>query len=194
VTNRLSATEVTAMQAVDATPYATTNHVALIKLHMDLMVFALSSDFTRAITLKIGDREDDHPFPEDGGTTFHTITHRGVPNAVIKHDRIVRTHFGLFKYFLDSLAAVSTPTGTLLDMGFPIWTNQVANGSHSYIKVPWIISAPATGYLKSGQYVDLAAPAQTNQMLNTLMTAAGLPTTNFGDPSLPGGVITPLVR
>lgn len=194
VTNRLSATQVTAMQAVDTAPYDTANHVALIKLHMDLMVFALSSDYTRAITLKIGDREDDHPFPEDGGTTFHTITHRGVPNAVVKHDRIVRTHFGLFKYFLDGLAAVTTPTGTLLDMGYPIWTNQVATGAHSFVSVPWVISAPSTAYLKSGQFVDLVPSVKTNQMLNTLATSVGLPTTNFGDASLPGGVITQIVR
>ncbi len=195
VTNRLSATEVTAMQAVDSDPYSTANHLAIIKLHMDLMVFALSSDYTRAITLKIGDREDDHPFTEDGGTTFHTISHRGVPNAVTKHDRIVRTHFGLFKYFLDGLAAVNTPTGTLLDMGLGIWTNQVANGAHSFKGVPWIIAGTANGYLKTGQYIVLpSAGATTNQMCNTLLTAAGVPTTNFGAPGQTGGVIAQLVK
>jgi hypothetical protein len=195
VTNRLSATEVASMQAVDPAPYDTANHLAIIKLHMDLMVFALSSDYTRAITLKIGDREDDHPFTEDGGTTFHTISHRGVPNAVTKHDRIVRTHFGLYKYFLDGLAAVTTPTGTLLDMGLAIWTNQVANGAHSYKGVPWIIAGTANGYLKTGQYVVLpGAGATTNQMCNTLLTAAGVPSTNFGAAGQPGGVITQLVK
>jgi hypothetical protein len=193
--NRLSATEIAAMTAVDAMPYATANHLAIIKLHMDLMVFALSVDYTRAITLKIGDREDDHPFTEDAGTTFHTISHRGIPNAVTKHDRIVRTHFNLYTYFLDGLAAVTTPTGTLLDMGMAVWTNQVATGAHSFTKVPWVVAGTGNGYLKTGQFVDLpGAGANTNQMLNTLLTAAGVPTTNFGDSSLTGGVITQLVH
>jgi Protein of unknown function (DUF1552) len=194
VTGTLAATEVASMKAVDAAPYDMANHLAIIKMHFDLMVFALSSDYTRAITLKIGDREDDHEFTEDDGTTFHLITHRGVANAVQKHDRIVRTHFQLFKGFLDSLKAVSTPSGTLLDLGLPIWTDQIANGNHSYTRVPWVIVNSGTSYLKSGQFVDLpGSGATTNQMLNTILSAAGVPTTNFGDASLNPGVISQLV-
>lgn len=100
----------------------------------------------------------------------------------------------MFKTFLDGLKAVSTPTGTLLDMGLPVWTNQIANGAHSYTNVPWVIANSGTSYLKTGQFVDLGSPgATTNQMLNTLLTAAGVPTTNFGDPSLTQGVISQLV-
>jgi len=193
ITGTLQPSVIASMQAVDPAPYDMTNHLQIIQLHMDLMVFALSSDYTRAITLKVGDREDDHEFTQDGGTTFHLISHRGVANAVEKHDRIVRTHLQLFKYFLDSLKAVSTPSGTLLDMGLPIWTNQIANGNHSYDRVPWVIVNSGTSYLKTGQYVDLAASATTNQMLNTILSAAGVATTTFGDASLTPGVISQLV-
>jgi Protein of unknown function (DUF1552) len=194
VAGTMAPTVVTSMKAVDPAPYDMANHLAIIRLHMDIMVFALSSDYTRAITLKVGDREDDHEFTEDGGTTFHLITHRGVPNAVQKHDRIVRAHFQMFKYFLDSLKAVTTPSGTLLDMGLPIWTNQIANGNHSYAKVPWVVANSGNSYLKTGQFVDLpGSGATTNQMLNTILTAAGVPTTSFGDASLTGGVISQLV-
>ena len=194
VTGAMDPTVVASMKAVDPAPYDMANHLEIIQLHMDIMVFALSSDYTRAITLKVGDREDDHEFTEDGGTTFHLISHRGVTDAVQKHDRIVRKHLQLFKYFLDSLKAVSTPTGTLLDMGLPIWTNQIANGNHSYDRIPWVIANSGTSYLKTGQFVDLpGSGATTNQMLNTLLTAAGVPTTNFGDASLTTGVISQVV-
>jgi hypothetical protein len=117
-----------------------------------------------------------------------------VANAVQKHDRIVRTHFQLFKGFLDSLKAVSTPTGTLLDLGLPIWTDQIANGNHSYTRVPWVVVNSGNSYLKRGQFVDLpSGGATTNQMLNTILSAAGVPTTNFGDASLKTGVISQLV-
>ncbi|MDP9036364.1 MAG: hypothetical protein M3O50_16305, partial [Myxococcota bacterium] len=85
--------------------------------------------------------------------------------------------------------------------GLAIWTNQIANGNHSYVRVPWIISGTgvnpttgAPGYLKTGQFIDLAATASTNQMLNTLMNAAGVPSTTFGDPAASQGVITQLVK
>jgi hypothetical protein len=194
VTGSLAPTVVASMKAVDPAPYDMANHLEIIQLHMDIMVFALSSDYTRAVTLKIGDREDDHEFTQDGGTTFHLISHRGVAGAVQKHDRIVRNHLQMFTYFLDSLKAVTTPTGTLLDLGLPIWTNQIANGNHSYDRIPWAIVNTGNSYLKSGQFVDLpGSGAQTNQMLNTLLTAAGVPTTNFGDASLTPGVISQLV-
>jgi hypothetical protein len=194
VTGTMSPTVVASMKAVDPAPYDMANHLEIIQLHMDIMVFALSSDYTRAVTLKVGDREDDHEFTQDGGTTFHLISHRGVANAVQKHDRIVRNHLQLFKYFLDSLKAVTTPTGTLLDMGLPIWTDQIANGNHSYNRIPWVIVNSGTSYLKTGQFVDLpGSGAMTNQMLNTVLTAAGVPTTNFGDGSLPPGVISQVV-
>ncbi len=194
VTGTIDPSVVASMKAVDPAPYDMNNHLEIIQLHMDIMVFALSSDYTRAITLKVGDREDDHEFTQDGGTTFHLISHRGVTNAVQKHDRIVRTHLQLFKGLLDSLKAVSTPSGTLLDMGLPIWTNQIANGAHSYTRVPWVIVNSGTSYLKTGQFVDLPGTgATTNQMLNTVLTAAGVPTTNFGDPSLASGVISQIV-
>ncbi len=203
VTGRLAAAEITAMQAIDTTgsgQYDMQNHLQNIKLQIDLMVFALSTDYTRAITLKIGDRVDQHVFAGDP-TDFHGITHRNVPNSVSMHDRIVRYHFTMYQYFLDSLAKITTPTGTLLDQGLAIWTNQIANGNHSYVRVPWIISGTgvnpttgAPGYLKTGQFIDLAATASTNQMLNTLMNAAGVPSTTFGDPAASQGVITQLVK
>jgi len=38
-----------------------------------------------------------------------------------------------------------------------------------------------------------ASVAGINKMLNTLLTAAGVPTTNFGDSSLPKGIFSELL-
>jgi hypothetical protein len=100
----------------------------------------------------------------------------------------------IFRGFLDALQAVSTPSGTLLDLGLPIWTNQIANGAHSYTRIPWVIVNAANSYLRTGQFVDLPGTgATTNQMLNTLLTAAGVPTTTFGDATLAPGVISQIL-
>ena len=100
---------------------------------------------------------------------------------------------------LDQLAAISTPSGTLLDAGTTVWTNQVANGNHSFTNVPWILAGTAGGYLKTGQFHDVSAKKYlTNRMLNTLLSATGVrktgnaPVDNFGDASLAVGVIDEL--
>ena len=78
-------------------------------------------------------------------------------------------------------------------------TNQIANGRHSFNKIPWILSVGKnTTYLKKGQFLDIGS-ATTNQMLNTLLNAAGVRKSggavvdDFGDSSLAKGVISAIV-
>ena len=76
--------------------------------------------------------------------------------------------------------STTRPTGPLLDNAFALWTSHVAVGpSHTFNNLPIIIAGNAGGYLKQGQYVD-AGNTNNNKLLNTLITAMGLPTENFG--------------
>ena len=74
----------------------------------------------------------------------------------------------------------------------------MATGWHRHDNQPFVIVGNAGGYLKTGQYVD-AGGVKLNKMLNTLLTAAGVkgsgggPVTNFGDSSLPGGLIASMI-
>ncbi|MES1184728.1 MAG: hypothetical protein ABUL60_13015 [Myxococcales bacterium] len=104
-----------------------------------------------------------------------------------------------FRGMLDQLAAISTPTGALLDAGLTVWTNQVANGNHSFSNVPWLLAGAAGGFLKTGQFLDVSAKKyQTQHMLNTVLGAVGVRKASgdlvddFGDSSLPGGVLNEL--
>lgn len=195
----LPAATVSSMQTIDSTPYAITNHEALIKLHMQLMAFAVASNYTRVAVLKVGDREDDHQLTI-GSTNFiyHTASHRSIANGAELCRQVDRLHMGYFKFLLDTLSSYKTTTGTALDGGLTILTNQVANGAHSFKKVPWIISGTANGYLKTGQYLDVGN-VTGNLMLNTILNAAGVkkadgsPIDNFGDSSLAKGVATALI-
>jgi hypothetical protein len=120
-----------------------------------------------------------------------------------------------YKYMLDVLSAYETPLGPLLDQGVAIWANQCATGAHSFSNVPWILAGTANGYFKQGQFItvgtgDMPGGRQdgvggdgsvsgVNKMLNTLLTAAGVtkedgsPTDDFGDSSLPNGLLTELL-
>jgi hypothetical protein len=196
-----SADDLSAMQTIDQAPRDMMHHEKLIELHMQLMAFAVASGYTRVALLKVGDREDDHQFTLDGNSfVYHTASHRAVVNGAALCSQIDYLHQRHFKGLLDRMAAIETPTGSLLDAGVTVWTNQVANGSHSFVNVPWILAGTAGGFLKTGQFLDIGDRGyKTNRMLNTLINAAGVRSAsggsvdNFGDPELGKGLVDELV-
>jgi hypothetical protein len=192
-------TSVALAKEIDQKPYDMANHEKLIDLHMQLMVFAVASGYTRVAVLKIGDREDDHEFTLDGNKfIFHTASHRAIVNGASLCSLVDFAHMRHFRGMLDQLAAITTPSGNLLDAGLTVWTNQVANGNHSFSNVPWLLAGSAGGFLKTGQFLDVTAKKYlTNHMLNTVISAAGVrkngaPIDDFGDASLAKGVLNEL--
>lgn len=198
------------MKQLEPKPYEQATREQAVRLHMDLMAFSVASGYTRVAVLKIGDRIDDHQYTINGQTfKFHDASHRTLNNAVDLCHAVDRMMMNHYKHLLDKLAAYETPTGPLLDQGVSIWANQCATGAHSFSNVPWILAGTANGYFKKGQFVTVGtgqmpggsqdgkggdgSVSGVNKMLNTLMTAAGVPTDNFGDPSLPKGIFSELV-
>jgi hypothetical protein len=185
-------------------------HDQVLGLQLDLLAFAISSGYTKAATLKVGDRIDRAIWTVDAGTTlpeFHMISHRmlsdGAHGPVINgapamHHKIDVIHAKKIKYLLDQLAAIDTPQGKLLDQGYVAWTNQIAVGSHEYYPIPWIIAGGAKGFLRTGQYLDVGR-VTGNKMLNTLLGAAGVrkpngdPVDNFGASETSGGLISAMI-
>jgi len=209
--------DVTSMKTIDTKPYDQASYEQRIKLNMELMAFSVAADYSRVAVLKIGDRIDDHQFTMNGQTfKFHDASHRAVNNGEDLHHACDRLFANHFKYLLDLLSAYSTPTGPLLDQGVAVWTNQCATGAHSFSNVPWILAGSANGFLKKGEFVQVgngtmpggkqdgvagdASVSGVNKMLNTLLTAAGVtktggaPTDDFGEPSLPKGIFSELLK
>jgi hypothetical protein len=176
----MPADKIAQMTTMDAAPYAGANHETIQTLHMDLMVFAISSGYTRVAVLQVGDREDDHVYTINGTSVqFHTASHRTLPNSYTLCQAIDRIQINHFKYLLDQLSAITTPTGPLLDQGVAVNTNQLSTGpDHGFRPLPFLMAGTASGFLKKGQYVD-AGTASTAQMLNTLAKAVGV-TTSMG--------------
>lgn len=208
--------DVTAMKQIDSKPYDQGTRDTAVKLFMELMAFSAAADYSRVAVLKVGDRIDDHMYTYNGQSAkFHDVSHRQVANSVEFHHSIDRMMLNYYKYLLDTLSAYSTPTGPLLDQGVAIWTNQCATGAHSFSNIPWIQAGTAGGFFKQGKYVIVgsgqqpggsqdgkggdASVAGINKVLNTLLTAAGVtksdgsPTDDFGEPTLPKGLLTPML-
>jgi hypothetical protein len=185
------------------------HHPKLVRLQLDLLAFAVASGYSMTGTLKVGDRIDSHQWVVNGKKLpqFHMISHRNMSDAVggaviddafELHRQIDRLHMTDFLYMLDRLESISTPTGSLIDQGITVWTNQMATGWHMHDNQPFVIAGSGAGYLDVGRYVD-AGGVVLNRMLNTLLNAAGLraaggsPIEDFGEPSLEPGQISELI-
>ncbi len=172
------------------------------KLQMELVALAFACNATRVATLQVGDGTDGSRYTINGEVVerFHWISHRiqsdgtsgaAIPQAVEWHTAIDRIRMNTFKHLLDRWSEYQTPNGNLLDNAFALWTSHVAVGpSHSFNNLPYIIAGSAGGYLKQGQYVD-AGGASNGRLLNTLLSACGVPLDKFGVAD--GGIISQMV-
>jgi len=209
LTKELPAETVTALKSVDGQQRSDENRLKVLHLQFDLVAFALAAGATRVAFIQVGDGTDSTAFTIDGQKlpSFHHISHRingdgdqgsAITNADVMHHQIDRVAMRSYKLLLDKLSAVKLPTGDLLDLGYAVWTNQLATGSHKYEDVPYLVAGRAGGYLKTGQFIEVAK-TMNNKLLNTLITAAGVrtsggdPVEDFGDPSLAKGLFTPII-
>jgi len=202
---------VMAMQQIGAAFEANENRVAVADFMCELAALAFACDATRTGTLQIGSGNDGTRYYVDGvlQNTFHRISHRidgdgsegtPIPNADVLHHGIDKIFAGIFKRFLDRLAAFPGPGGgSLLDDSVVLWTNDLANGPpHSYSNVPQVLAGGAGGFLKTGHYLD-AGNVTHNKLFNTIINAVGVRNSDdsmydsFGDSTLQRGVIPAMI-
>jgi hypothetical protein len=192
---------------------ATDNELVDDVTHMQMQVIALSvaCGLTRAATLQIGNGNDQTQYTINGEKfeRFHHISHRingdgsegtAIENADVKHHEVDKHFAGYFKYLIEQLASYATPTGSVLDEGVSVWLNDLSTGPpHGSNNLPYVLAGSAGGFLKTGVYVDAAGGAKDlmphNRFLRTIGAAvgckneAGEPLDNFGDSSLPTGLV-----
>ncbi len=200
------------MQALNTVFEANEHRVKVADFMLELAALAFACDATRTGTLQIGTGNDGTRYFVSGAlqNTYHRISHRidgdgdvgaPIPDADLLHHEIDKLFAGIFKRFLDRLAAYPGPSGgSLLDDSVVLWTNDLANGPpHSYSNVPQVLAGGAAGYLRTGQYID-AGNATHNKLLNTIINAVGIrnqdgsPYDSFGDASLQRGLIPAMIR
>ncbi|MDB4987103.1 MAG: uncharacterized protein JWN04_2281 [Myxococcaceae bacterium] len=186
--------------------------VSTTKYQCQVIALAVACGKTRAATLQIGNGNDQTQYTINGTKyeRYHFISHRiqsdgatgtAIVNADVKHHDIDTLFATMFKGLLTELDARKTSTGTLLDEGVAIWLNDLANGPpHGKQNMPYVCAGSCNGALKTGLYVDAGNQAKNsyvthNMFLNTIgaavgcKNAAGGPLDDFGDASLPKGLI-----
>lgn len=161
----------------------------IIKLHMDVIVLAISGGLRKAANLQIGDIINQivysNGWVEQHENTHHCDTQEKI-NKQIDYDRL---HSELFKYLVDQFNTVKIGNKTLLDHGFVVMASEVGDGRrHNLQDIPYLIAGGLNGYLKQGHYVKLSNTKNV-KLLNTLGAGMGLknksgdPLDDFGDTS-----------
>jgi hypothetical protein len=196
-------------QVTPLDPFDSSKVDEVVRAHSDLLALAMSCGKSHVGSLCIGNGNDQTQYTIDGKVyeRFHHISHRvrsdgssgeEIPNAEELHHNIDKKFAGYFKYLLDKLSAITTPTGTLLDDGVAVWMNDLADGpAHSSRNLPWVLAGGAGGALKTGQYVR--GDWTINRIHNTIgaavgaKNAAGGPLDDFGDDRYPKGHIDGLL-
>lgn len=203
--------QVMAMQTISQSAADNNNRIVVAEMLMDLVAFAFACDLNRTATLQIGTGNDQTRYYINGElqNTFHRISHRidddgndgpPIPDADLKHHEIDRIFARMFRHLIERMEMYPGPSGgTLLDDSFALWTNDLSNGPpHSYRNIPQIIAGGASGFLRTGQYID-AGNVTHNQFLNTLLNAVGLRNEDgsyydrFGSPELERGIIPEMI-
>ncbi|WP_437647511.1 DUF1552 domain-containing protein [Sorangium sp. So ce362] len=205
---KLPEERVAEMEAISPKVGSSENVETVTRMQIDIIALAMACGVTRAATLQVGDGNDGTEYTINGvrQKSFHKISHRidsdgtsGPPieGAQELHHQIDRIHARHFKHLLDRLSSYELGSGTLLDHGVAVWLNDNADKFHSFKKVPYILAGGAAGYLKTGQFVDVKVT--NNKLLNTIGAAVGCtnsqggPLDDFGDESLEGGLVDPII-
>lgn len=192
------------MEAIQPKVGTSDNVETVTRMQMDIIALAVSCGVVRAATIQVGDGNDSTEYTIGGQKqySYHWISHRiqgdgddGAPinNGAALHHEIDKIHARMFKYLLDRLSSYTIGSGTLLDSGVAVWTNDLADKYHSYSNVPYVLAGGANGFLKTGQFID-AGDVTNNKMWNVVGSAVGCRNNgkymdDFGDPSLQPGFI-----
>ncbi len=190
---------------------------ATTRLHMDIAAMAVACGYTRSVAIQVGNGNDGanrYRDPDSGELmeNFHYISHRRmshddsgnlIEGSDLLHHKVDRQFAQAFKHLIERLTSYAMPDGkSLLEHGLAVWYNDLGNGpDHSPRSAPFVIAGSANGFLKQGQYIRASGDDEPNhsKMLNTIGAAVGVRNASggmlddFGDPSLPRGVLPELL-
>jgi Protein of unknown function (DUF1552) len=154
----------------------------------DLLAMALACDQARAFSMLFTGGVGYAVFSEVGATmSQHQLTH-DEPGAQPLVSAAVAFTMQQLAYLLSALAAVPEGDGNVLDHCAILGTTDVSEGhDHSIENFPILVMGGGTGFLKHPGVHHSAQGENTSTVLLSLLRAAGLPLTEFGQD---GGRVT----
>jgi hypothetical protein len=153
---------------------------------MQAITTAFACNLTKVVSVTFG-------YPGGGGEgglrmpwlghtdALHAVSHHGgTADKLAKYQKMNGWIAGQVKYLMDQLAAVQTPSGTLLDQTTLYWFNRHGDGNaHTNFALPNIILGGTGGYFKMGQVLSLDKTSPT-KLLISVANAMGVNVPSFG--------------
>ena len=154
------------------------------KLLYDLMALAFQTDSTRVISFMVSNAGSNRTYPQvDVSEGHHHLSHHGNDTGKqAKISRINRYHVSLLKHFLDRLAAVKEPNGSLLDNCIVMHGSGLGDGNrHNHDNLSIALFGKGGGALKTGQHLVFPQDTPLTNMYRSMLAAAGADVDAFGD-------------
>jgi hypothetical protein len=168
---------------VDAKPptdiQSRTDAIGKMKLMQDLLVLALQTDSTRAVTLRLSGM---NAVPEIEGVKndWHNLSHHGQDPAKIDELKVIETaEFTAFADFLTKLKNTQDHGRPLLDSTAVLFGSNLGNASaHSTANLPLIL---AGGGYKHGRHIAIDKEKHVfSNLFVSLAQRMGVETDKFG--------------
>lgn len=154
------------------------------ELLFDLMALAFQTDSTRVITFMYSNAGSNRTYPQvEVSEGHHSLSHHGNDAAKLaKISRINRYHVTLLKHFLDRLAAVQEPNGSLLDNCLVMHGSGLGDGNrHNHDDLPIALFGSGGGAFKTGRHLEFPKETPLTNMYRSMLAAAGAEVDAFGD-------------
>jgi hypothetical protein len=164
--------------------WAAENFPDVLAAQIDIAALALRCGLNRVVSIQCGYVNYQIPFSWIGvGDGHHNVSHSspGAQGRVL-HAKCQEWFAAQWARLLDLLEVPDPedPGRTILDNTAVIWTSEIADGqAHNCQGIPTVLAGGGSGYLKTGQVVDLGGRSH-GPLLQTLCAAMGASGVNTG--------------
>jgi len=171
------------------------NFPALGKLQMDLMFQAQACDLTRVSSFMWSNADSWQRMPWLGiDDEHHALSHED-SNSVAA-DKLLKINVWYMEqiaYFLQLLQATPDGEGSMLDNSLVLCGNELGQGNHTHLDIPWILAGSAGGRIRTGRFTNYGDKPHNNLLLTVLHAFGMTSEKSFGAPEHCTGILPGLL-
>lgn len=163
---------------------------------LDQVALAMACDLTRVVSLQWSRGQTQALFPfldiglgyNEAHQWSHDVLRSAEQDALV---RIYRWYATQLAELIDRLKAMPEGNGTVFDNTTILWATELGEASwHVPTGHGWVLAGSCGGHFRTGRWVRPSAPNNTtNDVMLSLLQAAGQPDDTFGDPEFSHGPI-----
>lgn len=160
------------------------NYEDHVRLMFDLVALAFRCDMTRVATFMLENPFSSRSYDFLGiGDDHHYLSHHGGSSSKIDDIRTINTwHAEQLAYFLDRLAEVEEPGGSLLQNSIVMYSSEFGDGDdHYHHDLPVLVAGRAGGAFETGRHIEVSNDRPIADLGLTFLQAMGIDETQFGE-------------